>query len=120
MIGKTNFEKTNFMLISRKRQPPISINGIPIQQISSFRYLGVILSQDLSWGYHINQMCLRAKKLFGYLYRGFGQATTKCLAYLKVLVLPVLSYCSTVWDPHQRCRIDQVERIQGMRKTKYI
>ena len=62
---RLNSQKTKFMLISREHQPPIisiSINGIPVEQVASFRYLGVILSQDLSWGHHINQMCLKAKK----------------------------------------------------------
>ena len=98
----------------KKRKPPaLSLGAAPPpgQGTDSRCIIQLPWGDSFCWGHHINQMCLKAKKL---LYRGFRQATTKCLTYLfKVLVLPVLSYCSTVWDPHQRGRIDQVERIQG-------
>ena len=110
-------KKTKFMLISRKcvqQDINLTINGSPIQQVSSFTYLGVTLSQDLSWGLHIDKVCLKAKRLLGYLYRGFRLANSGCLSYLyKALVLPMLSYCSAVWNPHQCGRAAQLERVQG-------
>ena len=57
---------------------------------------------------------MKAKRLLGYLYRGFKLADSKCLCYLyKALVLPVLSYCSAVWSPHQCGLKIQLERVQG-------
>ena len=114
---RLNMKKTKFMLVSRKRVQQdinLTINGSPIQQVSSFTYLGVTLSQDLSWGLHIDKVCMKAKRLLGYLYRGFRLADSGCLSYLyKALVLPVLSYCSAVWNPHQCGRAAQLERVQG-------
>ena len=92
---RLNSQKMKFMLISRKRQPPIitiSINGIPIQQVASFRYLGVILSQDLSWGHHINQMCLKAKNSLdistGVLGKLSPSASRTCSRYWSCLCSP--------------------------------
>ena len=114
---RLNMKKIKFMLISRKHVQQdinLTINGSPIQQVSSFTYLGVTLSQDLSWCLHIDKVCLKAKRLLGYLYRGFRLADSGCLYYLyKSLVLPVLSYCSAVWNPHQCGRAAQLERVQG-------
>ena len=79
---RLNMKKTKFMLISRKREQQdinLTINGSPIQQVSSFTYLGVTLSQDLSWGLHIDKVCLKAKSLLGYLYRGFRLASPTCI-----------------------------------------
>ena len=43
--------KTKAMMISRKRQPPtltLIIEGVLIQSVNTFKYLGVILSNNLT------------------------------------------------------------------------
>ena len=46
------------MLISRKRMPsvpdgPLLLGNYPLQRVNIFKYLGVLLSQDISWPPHI-------------------------------------------------------------------
>ena len=56
---RLNAAKTKLVLFSRKHHPPpitLSIDGTPIPQVNSIKYLGVILSSDLSWARHI--VCL--------------------------------------------------------------
>ena len=49
----------------------------------------------------------------GYLYRCFRLADRACLSQLyKSLVLPMLSYCSSVWDPLEFTHINKLERVQ--------
>ena len=50
--------KCCYMLVSRKRTsslpPPILyVSGTPLQRVTSVRYLGVELTQDLSWSLHV-------------------------------------------------------------------
>ena len=63
--------KCKAMLISRKRKtvqlPQFLLNGTPIQHVKTFKYLGVLLSSDLSWCNHINSICSKARKLLGLL-----------------------------------------------------
>ena len=98
------------------RTPTVSLvlNGVTIDQVSSFRYLGVTISENLSWGLHINKVCCKAKRSLGFLYRCFSKGCDRwSLARLyQSMVLPVLEYCSSVWDPQYKVSIDKLERVQ--------
>ena len=56
-----NRSKCKFMVLSRQRSPsypviPLTIGDHPLEQVMSFKYLGVHLSCDLSWSMHIETM----------------------------------------------------------------
>ena len=53
-----NRSKCKYMLVSRKRvhtfpDPVIYLYGLPLESVSSFKYLGVLLTSDLSWSGHV-------------------------------------------------------------------
>jgi len=60
--------KCKTMLLSRKRnlsQPPqFLLNETPLalERVESFKYLGVLISSDLSWSAHIDSICTTGKK----------------------------------------------------------
>ena len=75
-----NRAKCKFMTISRRRTvstPPTSLllDGHPLDKVETFKYLGVLLSHDLSWGEHVQSTCAKAKKILGLLYRQFYNHT---------------------------------------------
>ena len=111
---RLNKGKTKCMLITRKRKPPpldLKIDDVSIEQVNNFKYLGVVMSSDLSWSTHIASTCARAKKTIGLIYRTFRQAGPKCLLCLyKVLVRPILEYCCGVWDPVYSTEVARIER----------
>ena len=95
-------------------------DGTPIPQVNSIKYLGVILSHDLSWARHIDSVCMTAKHRVGFLYRQFHLAGPSCLTQLyKSLVIPILDHCSCVWDPNYTLYIDKLESVQRF-ATKVI
>ena len=97
---KLNNNKTKSLLITRKHHPPtlaLVVDGMPIETVISFKYLGVTITNDLCWNKHINIVCLKARRLLGFLYRCFRDGDSKTLSYLyKSLILPILGYCSTI------------------------
>ena len=100
-----NPSKCKSMIISRKRnsvQPPqLILNGTPLEQVKTFKYLGVLLSSELSGSAHIESICTITRKLIGLLYRRFyGNVDQQSLYSLySALVRPHLEYAVPVWDP---------------------
>ena len=43
-----------------------------LETVSTFKYLGLLLTSDLSWSKHIEGVCTK-KKILGLLYRRFYQ-----------------------------------------------
>ena len=61
-----NASKCKYMVISRKRQinslttlsqPSLQIKGIIMEQVDSYKYLGIWITANLSWS-KISQMCV--------------------------------------------------------------
>ena len=114
-----NPKKCKFMIISRKWQAVVNnltlyLGGTTLEEVETFKYLGILLSSNLSWSEHISGVCSRAKQVLGLLYRQFyrnsSSATLKQL-YL-TLVRPHLEYASQLWDPHTQNDMDKLEAVQ--------
>ena len=106
------------MLLALK--PPIEtkyfLHDIERDSVSSGKYLGVTISDDLSWGTHIDNITKRANQTLGFLKRNIRVhiKDLKSSAY-KTLVRPQLEYASTVSPPpptHTATDIQKVEAVQ--------
>lgn len=87
---------------------------------STYKYLGVILTPDLSWSDHISTICAKASRSLGYLRRNLRHAPSNVrqLAY-QTFVLPQLEFASSIWSPFQKYLIDMIESIQN-RAARFI
>ncbi|KAK3514726.1 hypothetical protein QTP70_029193, partial [Hemibagrus guttatus] len=69
-----NFSKTKELIVDfstkqeRNYQTPV-INESPVERLDSFRYLGVHITQDLSWSFHINTVVKKARQRLYHLRR---------------------------------------------------
>ena len=96
------------------RIQPIHDNFIfPFKLLDISNYLGVCLHHRLSWQPHIDSICNKANRLLGFLYRSLRRCPNKLkeCAY-KQMILPILEYCSPIWDPYQQKSIHKLEMIQ--------
>ena len=103
-----NVAKFKSMCISRSRSSKlrftILVNSSPLEKVKCFKYLGLWISDDLTWSCHIESVCCKARQQLGFIYRFFPphcDAGT-ILALYKSHVLPMLDYACIVWDPHLR------------------
>ena len=93
------------MVVSRKRAgispASLTLQGNHLERVECFKYLGLLLTPDLSWSTHVDSICSKARKLLGLLYRKYYQyAEPQILLQLYVsLVRPHLEYASPVWNP---------------------
>ena len=116
-----NRAKCKYMVVSRKRLPstppsPLLLEGHPMEQVKIFKYLGVLLSHDLSWCEHIQSVCSKARKILGLLYRRFYNNTSSdsfVQLYLS-LVRPHLDYASALWSPYLKKDVSALENVQKL------
>ena len=83
------------------------------EEVPSAKYLGVTLSNDMSWSKHIETIASKANQKLGFIKRNIKVRDHKLKerAY-KAIVQPTLEYCSTVWDPHTKQHSKTLEKVQ--------
>ena len=87
--------------------------GTPLEIVEQHNYLGICLHHRLSWQPYIDSICNKANRLLGFLHRNLRHCPNKLkeCAY-KQMILPILEYCSPIWDPYQQRSIHKIEMIQ--------
>ncbi|MCY3928347.1 MAG: reverse transcriptase family protein [Acidobacteria bacterium] len=92
---------------------PYNMQNVPLEIVVQHNYLGVCIHQKLSWHSHIEILCNKANRLLGFLQRNLYHCPSylRELAY-RQLILPILDYCSPIWDPHQSGLIHKLEMVQ--------
>ena len=77
------------------------------------KYLGVMLSHDLTWSPHIEKVATNANKKLGFIKGNLkgSKEKLKKLAYITLLRYG-LQYVSVIWDPHLAKDKDRLERCQ--------
>ena len=114
-----NMTKTEFMLIGSRQKlntltasPVLSINGTPVNQVSTSKSLGVLIDANLTWGSHIEKL---AKKIASGIaaikrVRQFVPPATLHLIY-KALIQPHFDCCIVVWVS---CGIKLADKLQKL------
>ena len=89
-----------------------NIRDYLIHEVTSAKYLGVTISQNISWSKHIDIITCKANSILAFLQRNLSQCSlhVKSLAYF-TYVRPVLEYAS-VWSPFTQSNIDKIEKVQ--------
>jgi len=84
-----------------------------IPEVSSCKYSGIILCNDLSWADQVNYTVKKARKALHFTMRILkkGNSNTKNLPYMS-LVRPVLEYGAVCWDPYREGQISALDRVQ--------
>ena len=84
-----------------------------INPSDNVRDLGIFMSSNSSFEFHIQNLCPKCSNLSGWIIRNFS--TRDCITMMtlfKSLVLPRLDYGSQLWSPHLVKHIDQLEKNQ--------
>jgi len=118
-LMKVNADKTKEMVISfaRKRKvlPMVTIGETPIERTGTFMLLGVLLSDNLSWGPHVEYLLNKcAQRLYLLvLLRRAGVKNQDILRIYTSMVRSVLEYACQVWHTSlTKGQADQLESVQ--------
>ena len=102
-----NLKKTEYVLFGTRQRlirseshSLLCMEGKEVNQVKSFKYLGVLLDECLSFNDHISYLRSKFASRLGLLSQLRGCLTTEAAnkIYLST-VLPILSYCDTCFCP---------------------
>ena len=98
---------------------PLKINDHVIEQVSSYKYLGVTIDDKLQWSEHINNIRSKANKRL-YFVRKLGQFKvdkTLITLFYKSIIESILTFCITCWGGNSskvdRIKLDRVIKTAG-------
>ncbi len=99
-----NMSKTKELIVDfRKRHllpyTPLMISGTPVERVSSFKYIGVNISEDLTWTTHIQTQVKKARQRLYHLrqLRKFRVSPTILKTFYSGTIESVLTQCISVW-----------------------
>ena len=98
-----NTSKTKEMVIDFRKQKgepaPLSINGDCVQRVSSFKFLGIHLAEDLSWTTNTSAVVKKARQRLHFLriLRSNHLEEKLLVAFYRSTIESVLMYCIMAW-----------------------
>ncbi|KAI3352930.1 hypothetical protein L3Q82_019493 [Scortum barcoo] len=108
-----NVKKTKEMIVDFRRgrhlPSPLYIGGTAVEVVSSFRYLGVHISDDLTWSKNTSCLIRKAHQRLYFLrrLRRAGLGSSVLTSFYRCVVESVLSSCIIVW--HGSCSAGREE-----------
>ena len=111
-----NPSKCYVLSIHRKKSPVIHdsmIKGQALEHVQRHQYLGVTISNDLNWKYHVEKIVGKASGTLGFIKRNLKHCPQEVkVQAFKSLVRPILEYSSSVWYPYVNNQIQAIEKVQ--------
>ncbi len=98
-----NIIKTKELVVDYRRQSrehtPITINKTPVERVSSFKFLGVHITEDLTWSAHTDAVLKKAHQRLFFLrrLRKFGTSPRILRSFYTCTVESILTGCITAW-----------------------
>ena len=114
-----NLSKTKFMVFhsSRRTLPPLSnptLGSDIVEQVTTFKYLGVYLDSTLSWDAHIQQVCNKASFLCGVLRRTNNFLPCRVLLqFYHAHIHSRLSYLILSWGRACKSKLKKLQTVQN-------
>ena len=104
-------------MLSRKQNltaPTLTLDGCPLDFVREYKYLGILISTDLSWKRHIEGICVKVKNLVAMLYQKFSlYANPYVMARLYGSQIRLhFEYGAQVWHPHLATDTAALEKVQ--------
>ena len=108
-----NLDKSKFMIISNSKSIPnlgVHINGLPLKECDSYKYLGVMIDKNLNWSCHIEYIGQKISKACGALAKIRHCVSLEILKNVfYALVHSYLRYGILIWGSASRTTLKPLE-----------
>ncbi len=98
-----NIDKTKELVVDFRRQSrehtPITIDKTPVERVNSFKFLGVHITEDLTWSAHTDAVLKKSHQRLFFLrrLRKFGMSPSILRSFYTCTVESILTGCITAW-----------------------
>ncbi|TWW56974.1 RNA-directed DNA polymerase from mobile element jockey [Takifugu flavidus] len=116
-----NTNKTKELVLDFRRKtdihPPIHINGAAVERVSSFKFLGVHLSQDLTWTTNCSSLVKKAHQRLFFLrtLKKHHLSSGVLVNFYRCTIESILTSCVMVW--YGNCSASDRKALQKVVKT---
>ena len=120
-----NINKTKYMIFQMPNKkvtvPTLTIDGVNIERVQHFNFLGLILDTHLNWNKHIEKIANKCSRTIGIINK-LKHVLPKSIRIIlyNSLILPHINYCLMIWG-YQCNRIIKLQKkaIRIISVTKY-
>ena len=104
------------MVVSRKRDahlyPPLSFDNSVVDEVSNHKHLGIVLSNDLGWASHIDEICAKAVRRLDVIQSFKFKLDRNALErFYMSFVLPIMEYGDVVWARSLDCDLEKLDKV---------
>jgi hypothetical protein len=94
-----NVSKTKELIVDYRNRPPLT-DGAVVEQVESFKFLGVHITNKLTWSKHTKTVVKRERQSLFPLRRlkRFGMGLQILKTFYSCTIESILTSCITAWD----------------------
>ena len=90
---------SNIKLSRNNDIPDVKIKNSCVEQVNSFKYLGVYLDPSITWTGHLKHITNTVNRKLGLIYRSRNFLNSNILKTVdESFIIPNLDYCDVVWS----------------------
>ena len=114
-----NASKNKCMLVRSSRWQPqtslvVQLGGTIIEKVQSYKFLGVMLNDTLTWSDHISLVCSKASKGLNLLPKiAWFLPKEALLCYYNAYILPQFTYTHIIWSTCTAAESARLECLQN-------
>jgi hypothetical protein len=114
---KLSINKCGSLLLSGSKhfqdELTLSIGDEDLSTFTEVEDLGVIIDSKLNFSRNIDSIISKANQRVYLIFKSFKTRAVKPLTVaFKTYILPMLEYCSSIWNPYLLHDIDRLEKVQ--------
>ena len=109
-----NSAKSKFMIFRKPQKqiklPIVKINGIQIECVDNFNFLGVIIDKNLTWKNHLNKVSNKIVRIIGIINKlKFTLPQNILINIYNSLIIPHINYWILLWGS-ENSRVSKLQK----------